>query len=78
VRLASGLPRDVLQQSSALLSVCLLIVLLLLGGCSRDTAVNLSDLAARAKTGERAAIVKLVELLAAPEGKVAEQAYPNT
>jgi len=68
--------KDVSQQSIGLLLTGLLTVGLLLGGCSRDTAVNLPDLAARAKTGERAAIVKLVELLAAPEGKVAEQAYP--
>lgn len=47
-----------------------------MSGCSRDTAVNLSDLAARAKTGDRAAIARLVELLAAPEGRVAEQSYP--
>ena len=48
----------------------------LLAGCSRDTAVDLESLAGRAKSGDRAAIVKLVDLLATPEGKVAEQAYP--
>lgn len=48
----------------------------LLAGCSRDTAVNLDSLASRAKSGDRVAIAKLVELLAMPEGKVAEQAYP--
>ncbi|TLM67242.1 MAG: hypothetical protein FDZ69_04960 [Deltaproteobacteria bacterium] len=54
----------------------ILVLALLLCGCARDTAVNLEDLAKRARTGERAAIVRLVELLAAPEGNVAEQAYP--
>ena len=53
-----------------------LLTLVQLVGCSRDSAVNLEDLAARAKAGDLTAIVKLVELLAAPEGKVAERAYP--
>jgi HEAT repeat protein len=53
-----------------------LLTLVQLVGCSRDSAVNLEDLAARAKAGDHTAIVKLVELLAAPEGKVAERAYP--
>ena len=57
-------------------AVWLLSTALLIGGCSRDTAVDLEELAKRARTGERAAITRLVELLAEPEGKVAEQAYP--
>lgn len=68
--------KDVFQQSMGMVVIGLLTVVLLIAGCSRDTAVNLADLAARARTGDRAAIVKLVELLATPEGKVAEQAYP--
>jgi HEAT repeat protein len=59
-----------------LLIGCLLGVLLLMAGCARDSAIDLESLATRAKAGERAALVKLVELLAVPEGKVAEQAYP--
>lgn len=47
-----------------------------LAACSRDTAVDLDSLAGRARAGEQAAIAKLVDLLATPEGKVAEQAYP--
>ena len=54
----------------------LLLFAALLAGCTRDTAVNLEDLSKRAKGGERAAIAKLVELLATPDGKVAEQSYP--
>ena len=46
------------------------------GGCTGDSAVNLDDLAHRARAGERAAIIRLVELLAKPDGTVAEQAYP--
>lgn len=49
---------------------------LLAAGCVRDAAIDLEALASRAKSGDRTAIVKLVELLARPEGKVAEQAYP--
>jgi HEAT repeat protein len=56
--------------------VWLLSTALLIGGCSRDTAVDLEELANRARTGERAAITRLVDLLAEPEGQVAEQAYP--
>ena len=67
--------RDVFQQSIAAVMIALLTLAQLVG-CSRDSAVNLEDLAARAKTGDHRAIVKLVELLAAPEGKVAERAYP--
>lgn len=54
----------------------ILVLACLLAGCSRDTAVDLESLAGRAKSGDRAAIAKLVELLAKPEGKVAERSYP--
>lgn len=54
----------------------LLVASLLLAGCARDSAIDLASLASRAKSGDRAAIGRLVELLAVPEGKVAEQAYP--
>jgi len=53
-----------------------LLTAVLSGGCTRDTAVNLEELATRARTGELAAITRLVDLLAEPEGQVAEQAYP--
>jgi HEAT repeat protein len=63
------------MKSVSLLAVWLLTAVLS-GGCTRDTAVNLEELAARARTGELAAITRLVDLLAEPEGQVAEQAYP--
>lgn len=67
---------NVFQQSIRVFEIGLLSGILLLAGCSRDSAVNLGDLASRARSGDRAAIVKLVELLARSDGKVAEQAYP--
>jgi len=54
----------------------LLTLALLATGCSRDAAIDLESLAGRARSGDRAAIVGLVELLARSDGKVAEQAYP--
>jgi len=53
-----------------------LLAATLLAGCTRDAAVNLEELASRARSGEGAAITRLVELLAERDGKIAEQAYP--
>ncbi len=58
------------------LTIFLLGALLLGTGCSRDAAINLEELGAKARSGDRTAMVRLVELLARPEGQVAEQAYP--
>ena len=68
--------RDVFQQSIMIIVLGLLAITLLSSGCSHDTAINLEDLGTRARSGERGAIVQLVELLARPDGQVAEQAYP--
>lgn len=54
----------------------LLSAALLISACGRDAAINLEDLGARARSGDRAAMARLVELLARTDGKVAEQAYP--
>ncbi len=59
-----------------LLTTCLLGALVLISGCSRDAAINLEELGGKARGGDRAALVRLVELLARPDGQVAEQAYP--
>lgn len=53
-----------------------LAAVLLLAGCARDAAIDLEGLAAKARGGDRTAVVKLVDLLARKDGKVAEQAYP--
>jgi len=58
------------------LTIFLIGALLLVSGCSRDAAINLEELGGKARSGDRTALVRLVELLARPEGQVAEQAYP--
>lgn len=58
------------------LTIVLLGALLLISGCSRDAAINLEELGGKARSGDRMALVRLVELLARPDGQVAEQAYP--
>lgn len=58
------------------LTIFLFGALLLVSGCSRDAAINLDELGAKARGGDRAALGKLVELLARPDGQVAEQTYP--
>ena len=69
--------KDGFKQPFGIILLGLFLPTLLLAGCARqDSAVNLEELAKRAKEGDRAAITRLVELLAVPEGKVAEQAYP--
>jgi HEAT repeat protein len=68
--------KDFFQQSTRALLLWLLIMPLLFAGCSRDAAIDLESLAIRAKTGDGAAINRLVELLARSDGNVAEQAYP--
>lgn len=55
-------------------SICLLVSLL--AGCGREAAINVEELAGRARSGDRAAIAQLVDLLAVTETKVGEQAYP--
>jgi HEAT repeat protein len=64
------------MKSVAFLIGALLGVVLLLSACGSDTAINLEELGKRARSGDRAAIGQLVELLARPDGKVAEQSYP--
>lgn len=54
----------------------LLLLVVLLAGCADDAAINLDDLGKKARSGDRAALGQLVELLARPDGKAAEQAYP--
>lgn len=68
--------RGVFQLSIKTVTLGLLAITLLSTGCSRDSAVDLEELAKRARAGDGAAITRLVELLARPDGKVAEQAYP--
>ena len=54
----------------------LMLAAMLLVGCADDAAINLEDLGKKARAGDRAALGQLVELLARPDGKAAEQAYP--
>lgn len=58
------------------LSALLLLLLLVLTGCGRNAALDVEELANRARVGERGAIEKLVDLLAVTETRVGEQAYP--
>lgn len=68
--------KNIFRQSARCLIWGLLTGVLLTAGCARDAAIDLESLASRAKSGDRAAIVRLVELLARTDGTVAEQAYP--
>lgn len=68
--------KDVFSPTAYALTACLLTGALLFAGCSRDAALDLEQLAGKARGGDRAAISRLVELLGRTDGNVAEQAYP--
>lgn len=58
----------------ALLS--LLLAAVLLTACTSDPALDLEGLESRARTGDQAAIVKLVALLASAENDLGDRVYP--